>query len=113
MTADRAPIRRCSGHMKALDWPLSGENVPQRAGMAEDFHRAGGCGGESCVEKQDRDLGHGVSSSGWLNNLSIMANPPSCGKWVLPLVSRRVVSRHYSVISHSPRARPVATRERF
>jgi hypothetical protein len=32
--------------------------VPERTGMAEDFHRPNGSGGKSLIEKQNRDVNH-------------------------------------------------------
>jgi len=59
VTADGSSVRRCSGHFEVRRRPLSGENVPQRASMTEDFHGTDGGGGEGAVKKQDCDVDQG------------------------------------------------------
>src|SRR5213594_4047080 len=58
VAADRTSVHRSGGHSKARHLPFSREEVPQRAGMTEDLHRANGSRRESLVEKQDGDLHH-------------------------------------------------------
>ena len=67
ITTDSPSIRRCGGHAKTRSRALSRKQVPQRPGVAEDFHRTDCGGGKRFVEKQDGDICHGDP----LNKLSM------------------------------------------